>query len=65
MESQVEVDETFIGDKCNNMTNSKRKQLNGPDVVGKKTIACAKDRKTNKTVPRVSRKSERRTCKVL
>lgn len=48
MESQVEVDETFIGGKRKNMPNSKRKELTGRGAVGKTTIAGAKDRKTNK-----------------
>ena len=44
----VEVDETYIGGKRRNMSNSKRTKLTGRGAVGKMAVAGAKDRATNR-----------------
>ena len=44
----VEVDETYVGGKRKNMSNSKRKELTGRGAVGKAVVVGAKDRETNK-----------------
>ena len=51
----VEVDETYIGGKRSNMSNSKRKELvnTGRGPVGKTAVVGAKDRATNKVVAKV------------
>ena len=61
MESQVEVDETFIGGKRRNMSNSKQKELTGRGAVGKTTIAGAKDRKTNQISAKVVEGTDKET----
>ena len=49
----VEVDETYMGGKRRNMSNSKRKELTGRGAVGKTAVIGAKDRATNKVMARV------------
>lgn len=61
MESQVEVDETFIGGKRKNLPNSKRKDMTGRGAVGKTTIAGAKDRETNKISARMVKGTDKET----
>ena len=61
MESQVEVDETFVGGKRKNMPNSKRGKLTGRGAVGKTTVAGAKDRKTNKISAKVVKGTDKET----
>ncbi len=61
MQSQVEVDETFIGGKRKNMSNSKRKKMTGRGAVGKTTLAGAKDRKTNKISAKVVKGTDKET----
>ena len=48
----VEADETYIGGKRKNMSNSKRKELagTGRGAVGKAAVVGVKDRETNKVV---------------
>ena len=43
----VEADETYIGGKRRNMSNSKRKELKGRGPVGKAAVVGVKDRETN------------------
>ena len=61
MESQVEVDETFVGGKRKNMANSKKKEVTGRGEVGKTTIAGAKDRKTNKISAKMVKGTDKET----
>ena len=51
----VEVDETYVGGKRANMSNSKRKQLEGTGrgPVGKTAVVGAKDRATNQVSAKV------------
>ena len=53
----VEVDETYMGGKCRNMSNAKRRQMRedvaGRGAVGKTAVVGAKDRQTNKVTARV------------
>ena len=53
--SPVEVDETFIGRKRKNMSNQKRKELEGTGrgAVGKTALVSIKDRETNEVQARV------------
>ena len=44
----VEVDETYVGGKRGNMSNSKRRNLTGRGAVGKSAVVGIKDRKTKK-----------------
>ncbi len=49
----VEVDETYMGGKRRNMSNSKRKELTGRDPVGKTTLIGMRNRDTNKVTAEV------------
>lgn len=51
----VEVDETYIGGKRRNMSNAKRKQLEGTGrgPVGKTAVVGARDRATNRVAAQV------------
>ena len=44
----VEVDETYMGGKRANMSNAKRKALEGRGAVGKTAVVGAKDRASNR-----------------
>ena len=46
----VETDETYIGGKRRNMSNSKRRQLTGRGPEGKTAVVGIKDRETNQVV---------------
>lgn len=46
MAGPAEVDETYMGGKRKNMSNSKRKELKGRGPVGKQAVVGAKDRTT-------------------
>ncbi len=63
MEGPVEVDETYIGGKRKNMSNSKRKDLKdaGRGAVGKTAIVGMKDRKTNRISASVVEKTDAET----
>ena len=49
----VEVDETYFGGKRANMSNAKRKVLEGRGPIGKTAVVGAKDRKTNRVSAQV------------
>ena len=49
----VEVDETYMGGKRKNMSNTQRKELTGRGAVGKTAIVGAKDRETNQVAAKV------------
>ena len=57
----VEVDETYFGGKRKNMSNAKRKTLEGRGAVGKTAVIGAKDRDTNKVSARVVDSTDRQT----
>ena len=57
----VEVDETYMGGKRRNMSNSKREQLTGRGAVGKTAVVGAKDRATNKVAAKVVRSTDKET----
>ncbi|MCY4150194.1 MAG: IS1595 family transposase [Gammaproteobacteria bacterium] len=59
----VEVDETFIGGKRRNMSNSKRKALKdtGRGAVGKATVVGIKDRETNEVTATVVNSTDAQT----
>ena len=49
----VEVDETYMGGKRRNMSNSKRKELTGRGPVGKTAVVGMMDRETNRVTAKV------------
>ena len=51
----VEVDEAYFGGKCKNMSNTRRKELEGTGrgPVGKAAVVAAKDRETKQVAARV------------
>ena len=59
----VEVDETYIGGKRRNMSNSKRRELEGSGrgSVGKTAVVGAKDRHTNRVQARVVERTDKPT----
>ena len=57
----VEVDETYIGGRRENMPRAKRKTLKGRGPVGKTVVAGAKDRATNKVSAAVVDTPDKRT----
>ena len=64
----VEVDETYMGGKRSNMSNSKRKALEdtGRGAVGKTAVVGAKDRDSNQgSVPRWLNPPIKTHCKAL
>jgi len=60
-EGPVEVDETYMGGKRKNMSNSKRKKLTGRGTVGKTVVVGVKDRDTNHVVAQVVSGTDRPT----
>ena len=49
----VEVNETYVGGKRKNMSNTQRKEQTGHGTVGKTAVVGAKDRATNRVSARV------------
>ena len=63
----VEVDETYMGGKCRNMINAKRKELagTGRGPVGKTAVLGAKDRETNQVAAQVVTSTDKQTLQEL
>ena len=61
MPGPVEVDETYMGGKRRNMSNTKRKTLEGRGAVGKTAIVGVKDRATKRVAARVVRSTDKPT----
>ena len=61
----VEVDETYVGGRRRNMSNSKRKELadTGRGAVGKTAVVGAKDRATKQVAARVIESTDSETLK--
>ncbi|MDE0629632.1 MAG: IS1595 family transposase [Bryobacterales bacterium] len=57
----VEVDETYMGGKRRNMSNSKRKTQTGRGPVGKTAVVGAKDRESNQVAAKVVTSTDRDT----
>ena len=57
----VEVDETFIGGRRDNMPSAKRRQLKGRGTVGKTPVVGAVDRDTNTVKARVVERRDKAT----
>lgn len=57
----VEVDETYLGGKRKNMSNSKRKNLKGRGSVGKTAVVSVVERKTKKVIAKVVTKTDQPT----
>ena len=57
----VEVDETYVGGKRKNMSNSQRKEQIGRGTVGKTAVVGAKDRATNRVSARVVEATDKPT----
>ena len=57
----VEVDETYVGGKRRNMSNTKRKQLTGRGPVGKTAVVGAKDRGTKQVAAKVVTSTDKET----
>ena len=57
----VEVDETYMGGKRKNMSNSKRKNLTGRGPVGKTAVVGMKDREANEVRAKVVDKTDAET----
>ena len=59
----VEVDETYIGGKRKNMSNAKRKELEGTGrgAVGKTAVVGAKDRETNQVAAKAVESTDKET----
>ena len=55
----VEVDESYFGGKRKNMSNAKRKTLEGRGSVGKTAVVGAKDRAGNRVSAKVVRSGMR------
>jgi len=60
-EGPVEIDETYVGGKRKNMSNSRRKTMTGRGSVGKTAVVGAKDRKTGKVTATVVQATDRET----
>ena len=60
-EGPMEVDETYVGGKRRNMSNSKRKQLTGRGPVGKTAVVGAKDRETKQVAAQVVTSTDKET----
>ncbi len=57
----VEVDETYVGGKRRNMSNSKRAELEGRGSVGKTAVVGMKDRETNRVEAEVVESTDKQT----
>ena len=57
----VEVDETYIGGKRKNMSNSKRKELTGRGTAGKVAVLGGKNRLTNSVTARTVNSTDKDT----
>ena len=57
----AETDETFMGGRRRNMSNAKRKQLEGRGAVGKVAVAGVKDRATNRVSAKVVEQTDAKT----
>ena len=57
----VEVDETYMGGKRRNMSNSKRKELTGRGAVGKTAVVGMKDRDSNQVRAQVVQHTDSET----
>ncbi len=57
----VEVDETYIGGKRGNMSNTKRKTLKGRGSVGKTAVVGIKDRESNRVSAKVVKSTDAET----
>ena len=60
-EGPVEVDETYMGGKRRNMSNSQRKELTGRGPVGKTAVVGAKDRATKHVAAKVVTSTDKET----
>ena len=61
----VEVDETYFGGKRRNMSNSKRKTLEGRGAVGKTAIVGMKDRDSNQVRAKVVERTDAATLQAF
>ena len=61
MEGPVEVDETYVGGKRQNMPVAKRRALKGRGTVGKTAVVGAKDRRSNQVVAKVVQRTDQPT----
>ena len=57
----VEVDETYMGGKRRNMSNSKREELTGRGPAGKTAVVGAKDRESNRVAAKVVTSTDKDT----
>lgn len=57
----VESDETYVGGRRRNMSNSKRKELTGRGPVGKTAVIGVKDRDTNRVSAKVVSRTDAET----
>ena len=60
-DSTLEVDETYVGGKPNNIPNSKRKKMTGRGPVGKSAVVGAKNRETKKVTATVFKSTDKDT----
>lgn len=62
----VEVDETYVGGKCRNIRNSKRKQPTGRGPVSNTAVEGAKDRAIKQGAAKAVRSTDKmRLCAAL
>ena len=60
-EGPVELDETYMGGKRRNMSNSQRKELTGRGPVGKTAVVGARDRSTKQVAAKVVTSTDKET----